>query len=231
MAYSCQTKLLGKMKRLKIPNYLLLLRFILTPIIVGLILFGNLKCFSSRIIVIFLTVIAFLTDFLDGFLARRYQWETTFGKVFDPIADKLLFLTIIFSLLIKWEDIFFSEPELKKKIFKNFLYSLFCIISFLTLLREFIVSAMRLYLTKKFPNNFLQSNIFGKGKTLFQFIAILYFFLFSFFISRTGIYKSYNNLLFLLPFYITFLLSFLFSLISFLNYFFYCYSHLKKTHS
>ena len=53
-------------------------------------------------------VLAFLTDVLDGFLARTFNWVTPVGKLLDPLADKLMMITALVVILIgKWDSSLF----------------------------------------------------------------------------------------------------------------------------
>jgi len=78
----------GKIKDfLSHPNSLTLFRIAAVPVIVVLLLFPNrLSAFVAAL----LFSVAAITDFLDGFFARRRGLVSSFGKVMDPIADKLL---------------------------------------------------------------------------------------------------------------------------------------------
>lgn len=69
-----------------------LLRIFLTPVIVGFILY------HQWMPALWLTGIAALTDFLDGYYARRYQQETEFGKILDPVADKIFIFFVLAAL-------------------------------------------------------------------------------------------------------------------------------------
>lgn len=76
-----------------LPNALTIGRIIMIPFIVtGIVLLANgEKSFLGRpTVLITLFIIAGLTDFLDGFLARRWHVVSDFGRMIDPIADKLL---------------------------------------------------------------------------------------------------------------------------------------------
>lgn len=80
---------------MNLPNILSLCRLILSPVIVwmfvlnkagwGYIIFG----------------LAALTDILDGFIARKYDIKTKLGTVIDPLADKVLVLSVLFSISVK----------------------------------------------------------------------------------------------------------------------------------
>ena len=73
-----------------IPNLLSLTRIALIYPILNNIFLGN-----FRISIIFF-IIASVTDALDGILARRMKWQTFFGTILDPVADKLLLSGTIF---------------------------------------------------------------------------------------------------------------------------------------
>jgi CDP-diacylglycerol--glycerol-3-phosphate 3-phosphatidyltransferase len=77
------------------PNNLTLFRIAAVPLIVILLLFpGRLFTFVAAV----LFTVAAITDFLDGFFARRKGLVSTFGKVMDPLADKLLVSSAIIML-------------------------------------------------------------------------------------------------------------------------------------
>jgi CDP-diacylglycerol--glycerol-3-phosphate 3-phosphatidyltransferase len=77
------------------PNNLTLFRIAAVPLIVILLLFpGKLFAFVAAV----LFSVAAITDFLDGFFARRKGLVSTFGKVMDPLADKLLVSSAIIML-------------------------------------------------------------------------------------------------------------------------------------
>lgn len=80
-------------KNATIPNALSIVRLLLVPAYVILFLEGH-KDFA---LTVFLA--ACLTDLLDGFLARKLQQITNFGKLIDPLADKVMVLTTMFSLV------------------------------------------------------------------------------------------------------------------------------------
>lgn len=71
-----------------------LLRIVLAPIIVGCIIFQQ---WSWSAI---LFTLAVLTDFLDGFVARRYHQESRLGQLLDPIADKTLIVSLMYVIFL-----------------------------------------------------------------------------------------------------------------------------------
>ncbi|QMT98732.1 CDP-diacylglycerol--glycerol-3-phosphate 3-phosphatidyltransferase [Mycoplasma tullyi] len=98
-----------------------------------------------------LFVIASFSDFLDGYLARKYKLISNYGKVFDPIADKLLINSVL---------IYFAYLGVV-----NFYLVI------LLILRDIYVDGLRVFVsTKKIV---VPANIFGKLKTVVQMIAII----------------------------------------------------------
>jgi CDP-diacylglycerol--glycerol-3-phosphate 3-phosphatidyltransferase len=88
--YSSETTMVetNKIKRvMSHPNFLTLFRIAAVPAIVILMIFPN-RLFTILAAVLFSA--AAITDYLDGYFARRRGLETTLGKVMDPVADKLL---------------------------------------------------------------------------------------------------------------------------------------------
>lgn len=80
---------------INVPNALTLLRLALIPVFVWLIA----KDRMMEALAVF--AFASLTDILDGWIARRYNLITDFGKLFDPLADKLMVLAVMISLALK----------------------------------------------------------------------------------------------------------------------------------
>ncbi len=87
---------IGGMIPLNIPNSLTILRILLIPVIVGFLLYGHVEYALATLIV------AALTDALDGSIARMANQRTRFGAYLDPLADKLLLMTIFITLT--WLD-------------------------------------------------------------------------------------------------------------------------------
>ena len=78
---------------LNLPTWLTVSRIFLVPVVMVVILTKN------EHVGIFVFLAACLTDFLDGYLARKRNQETTLGKLLDPIADKLLMSAAFISLV------------------------------------------------------------------------------------------------------------------------------------
>lgn len=79
----------------QIPNFLTIVRFLLIPFI---IVFALQKEYILTIIII---LISGLTDILDGFLARKFNLISDFGKLMDPLADKATQITILVILAVQ----------------------------------------------------------------------------------------------------------------------------------
>ena len=88
-------------KRLRIiftlPNLLTLFRIFVTPLFFILFFYFPTKVFSLLASLLF--TLASLTDFLDGYIARRWNLETSLGKFLDPLADKLLVAVALIMLI------------------------------------------------------------------------------------------------------------------------------------
>ena len=130
------------------PNLLTLFRIAAVPIIIILMLFPNRFC-------VFLAAMVFsaaaITDYLDGFYARKRNMVTTFGKVMDPVADKLL-VSSSFIMLAAWGWV----PAW-----------MVCII----IGRELAVTGLRNIIAEKGED--LSASKLGKYKTGFQIAAII----------------------------------------------------------
>jgi CDP-diacylglycerol--glycerol-3-phosphate 3-phosphatidyltransferase len=86
--------------KLNISNTLTVFRLLAGPVIFILILLSD----TASAIALF--ALAVISDILDGYLARKRKTITRFGKILDPISDKLLFGWVIFGILIKNQLIF-----------------------------------------------------------------------------------------------------------------------------
>lgn len=83
---------------MNIPNQLTTLRVLLIP---AFMFFFSSDMASGHLIATIIFIAASLTDFLDGYLARKWNLVSNFGKIMDPFADKLLVLTALIYLAIE----------------------------------------------------------------------------------------------------------------------------------
>ena len=104
-----------------IPNILTIIRFILIPVILYFIITGN-----YLLGFVFFTISG-ITDILDGTIARKYNLISTFGKLMDPLADKLTQISVLATLTFKdiipiWILVIVILKELIMIIGASFLY-------------------------------------------------------------------------------------------------------------
>ena len=141
---------------MNLPNKLTIFRIILVPIMVIVPFLGiQSELFGipvTYLVIDAIFVIASITDKIDGYLARKNDQVTTFGKFLDPLADKILVLAAMIMLV-----------EMNK---------LPGWIPIIVLAREFIISGYRLIAVEKGGVVIAASN-WGKLKTVTQMIAII----------------------------------------------------------
>src|SRR2546421_8266380 len=81
---------------LNLPNALTVVRILLVPVLIVALLE---KSTNGDLLAAIVFAVASLTDAIDGYLARSRNWVTTFGKLMDPIADKLLIVAALIALV------------------------------------------------------------------------------------------------------------------------------------
>jgi len=133
---------------LNLPNLLTVLRIMLVPALVVALL-GNTPAGDVLAAVVF--ALASLTDFVDGYLARARDSITTFGKLMDPLADKLLVVAALISLVS--------------------LHRLAAWVAMVIITRELAVTVLRLGATQ--AGVVMAASMFGKVKTCLQIALIL----------------------------------------------------------
>ena len=132
------------------PNKLTVARMILVPFLV-LFMLTDLGGEANRYIALAIFVVASVTDWFDGKLARKYNLVTNFGKFMDPLADKLLVCSAMICFI-----------ELEK------LPAWFVII---IIGREFIISGFRLIASDN--GVVIAASYWGKFKTTFQMVSVV----------------------------------------------------------
>ena len=91
-----------------IPNILSSIRIAMVGVFAWLFLTARIPHPQNYLWALGIFVLAFVTDVLDGFLARTFNWVTPVGKLLDPLADKLMAITALVVILIgKWEGSLF----------------------------------------------------------------------------------------------------------------------------
>ncbi|MDR3330152.1 MAG: CDP-diacylglycerol--glycerol-3-phosphate 3-phosphatidyltransferase [Mycoplasmataceae bacterium] len=179
-----------KLQPKHIPNILTIFRMALVPAIIVLLLIPPLQIGYYGISLYFwfdsadfdtyfhlnftlagcLFTLACITDWLDGFLARRNNWVSDFGKLWDPIADKILINSILICFLF--------QPNKGNASFAQYGPLIPIWIPIIMIIRDTVVEGTRIQAIKK--GVLIPANIWGKLKTITQMIAILIiFFLFN----------------------------------------------------
>ena len=130
------------------PNILTVLRLLACPLLIYLFAIAD----YLWILIIF--VLACLTDFFDGYLARKKNFKSNFGKALDPIADKILIITMSVLIIV-------NEGDLIGSLVIPF---------YIIIIREIIVSSLRFNLVDK--NKSIDVSLLSKYKTFIQMIAI-----------------------------------------------------------
>ncbi len=116
----------------------------------------------GQLIFTILFILASLTDFLDGYLARSRDEITTFGKFLDPIADKILVLT---ALIFMTKFPYWIDGNQDR-------YSIYILIGILVIIiREFVITGIRLIAADK--GIVIAASPLGKAKTFATMIAII----------------------------------------------------------
>ena len=128
----------------KLVNLITLSRILLAPIIFAFLMLDNV------LVCLILFILAGMTDYFDGFLARKYNAESQIGEILDPIADKILVIFILFGLSV-------------------YLHSyLIAFLGSTILTREIGVVALRDYSSRNNISNKMKVTFLAKTKTAIQ---------------------------------------------------------------
>lgn len=142
------------MKPLTIPLMLTWLRVILIPVFASLLLFENHPPAWANWLAAGVFILAAVTDWLDGFLARRWQQTSDFGAFLDPVADKLMVAAALILLV---------------SLSRTYAVAAMIIIS-----REIAISALREWMAQSGRRKSVAVAYIGKVKTTVQMIAIVF---------------------------------------------------------
>ncbi|MGH8028805.1 MAG: CDP-diacylglycerol--glycerol-3-phosphate 3-phosphatidyltransferase [Arenimonas sp.] len=137
--------------RLTIPTLITLFRILMIPVMV---LFFYWKHPWSNILTTAVFVAGALTDWLDGWIARRYQMYSEFGAFLDPVADKLA-VTVALFLVVE------AHPT-----------AWMALLSAVIVSREITISALREWMAQIGAHGLVKVKILGKLKTIVQMVAI-----------------------------------------------------------
>ncbi|SEL45945.1 CDP-diacylglycerol--glycerol-3-phosphate 3-phosphatidyltransferase [Halomonas daqiaonensis] len=137
---------------MNIPNLLTLARIVFIPLLVVLF---YLPFAWSTLLAAALFGLAAVTDWLDGYLARRWDQSTPFGAFLDPVADKLMVAVALALLIERYEAIWLTLPAL------------------VIIGREIVISALREWMAEMGKRGQVAVSWIGKVKTTLQMIALL----------------------------------------------------------
>lgn len=137
---------------LNIPNALTVMRIILIPVLVVVFYIP----FEAHLLVAAgIFTVAAVTDWFDGYLARRMGQMTQFGAFLDPVADKLMVSVALVLLVERHNDLLFTLAA--------------CVI----IGREIVVSALREWMAELGKRTSVAVSMIGKVKTGFQMVSII----------------------------------------------------------
>ncbi len=134
---------------LNVPNVLTMVRILLVPVLVVALLA---KTSDGDLLAAIVFAVASLTDAIDGYLARSRNWVTTFGKLMDPIADKLLIVAALIALV--------SLSRLPAWV------------AMVIIAREFAVTVLRVAVGTQ-QGVVISASVWGKLKTVFQVAMVI----------------------------------------------------------
>ena len=141
---------------INIPNSLTLFRIALIPCLILIFYLSDntLSAYQKNLTATLIFLFAAITDWLDGYLARRLNQTSDFGAFIDPVADKLIVIAALI-LLVK-----LGRVE--------------SIVAFIIIAREFTISSLREWMAKLGKSGGIAVAFIGKLKTTMQMIAILF---------------------------------------------------------
>ena len=140
---------------LNIPNLLTWLRILLIPVFVAVFYLSD-QTLGPHLKDVFATsvfLLAAITDWLDGYLARKLNQTSAFGAFLDPVADKLMVAAALL-ILVK-----LGRAD--------------ALIAFIIIGREIAISALREWMAKVGASKSIAVSMLGKIKTTFQMLALL----------------------------------------------------------
>ena len=134
-----------------VPNWMTILRIMVAPVIAVLIWLDDVKTGYMPALTLF--VLASISDFIDGWMARRLGVVSKLGAMLDPIADKVLIGTCLVSLAHVTEDGWW-----------------FILPTIIIMTREFLISGLREFMAGRSVN--MPVSVLAKWKTTLQLVAI-----------------------------------------------------------
>jgi CDP-diacylglycerol---glycerol-3-phosphate 3-phosphatidyltransferase len=151
----------------RLPNWLTFLRLVLIPVFVAALIEPSRSSLNVAAVIF---VFAAITDYADGALARRYKAVTDFGKLFDPLADKILVMAALVMLV-----------SLRDDSCDSFVPGWMVV---LILARELWITGLRAFAAK--DGTVVAAKSGGKVKSFLQMVAILALLLYDYSFSLFG---------------------------------------------
>jgi len=137
---------------MNIPNLLTLFRLLLIPVFVTLFYLPYTWSYLASALVF---ALAALTDWLDGYLARKLGQSTSFGAFLDPVADKVMVAVVLVLMVERYATLGFA------------------LAAAVIVARELLISALREWMAELGQRAKVAVSMIGKVKTVFQMAAIL----------------------------------------------------------
>lgn len=135
-----------------VPNAITLLRIVLIPVFIVAFYWPGYEW--KHVLLTALFFVAGISDWVDGYLARKLQQQSAFGEFLDPVADKLMVSTALVLLLTSQPGMLLALPAI------------------VIIGREIAVSALREWMANIGQNKKVSVNFIGKVKTFAQLLAI-----------------------------------------------------------
>lgn len=137
---------------LNIPNMLTMFRMLLIPVFVTVYFLDWKWAHQAGA---FLFWLAAITDWFDGYLARKLKQSTSFGAFLDPVADKLIVAAALLMITHTYDTLWITVPAI------------------LLMSREIFVSALREWMSQQGQSDTVKVSTWGKAKTMCQMLALI----------------------------------------------------------
>jgi CDP-diacylglycerol--glycerol-3-phosphate 3-phosphatidyltransferase len=135
-----------------IPNIITLLRVLLIPIFVSVYFLDWKWAYQAGA---FIFWFAAITDWFDGYLARKLKQSSAFGAFLDPVADKLIVAAALLMITHTYASLWITVPAI------------------ILLMREIFVSALREWMGQHGASDAVKVSFLGKAKTMAQMLALI----------------------------------------------------------
>ena len=135
-----------------IPNIITLIRVLLIPIFVSVYFLDWKWAHEAGAFIFWLAAI---TDWFDGYLARRLKQSSAFGAFLDPVADKLIVAAALLMITHTYQSLWITVPAI------------------ILLMREIFVSALREWMSEQGASDAVKVSFIGKAKTMAQMLALI----------------------------------------------------------